>query len=133
VPTLIDARADGVTSAPIRVTPPPPPSKRFLDEKVFVEECAARINAFIRSYPKEARHILAAFLPYEHELASVHEEIAPSRPPGTTVAALLAGILQTHHGRGWVLTPVFGRDPKIGTIVLRLDVARQDADDVATV
>lgn len=88
-----------------------------------------RINAFIRSYPKEARHILAAFLPYEHELATVHEAVDPSRPPGASVAALFAGILQTHHGRGWVLSPVFGRDPEIGTIVLRLDVTRQDTGD----
>lgn len=127
VPTLIDPEADGVTSKPIRIGPPPPP--RALDERAFVEECALRINAFIRAYPKEARHVLAAFLPYEHELAIVHEAISPTKPPGTSVAALFAGILQTHHGRGWVLTPVFERDPEIGTIVTRLDVTRQDEPD----
>lgn len=124
------------------VPPPPPwndgiptpiedesPVPSVLDERAFMEECAERLNRFIRTYPREARHVLAAFLPYEHELATVQGYMDPSRPPGSTVAALFAGILQTQHGQGWVLTPVFEKDPEFGTIVIRLDVVRQDADD----
>jgi hypothetical protein len=115
VPSVVEA--DNTMGGPIPLSP--------FDELEFIRECAARLNAFIRTYPKEAHRVLAAFLPYEHELAELHEAFDPSRPPGVSVAALFAGIFQTQHGQGWVLSPVFGRDPELGTIVLRLDVTRQ--------
>lgn len=114
--------SDGVTSEPILVGPP------VLDEEQFANECASRINAFISTYPREARHLFAAFLPYEHELAQVHADACDSEdetPPGVTVGNLVAGILQTQHGTGWVLRPVFGKDPILGMTIVRLCVVRQ--------
>lgn len=119
MPEVLPPEADGVTSAPIRVP-------AILDEREFMQECADRFNAFIEKCPREARHLFAAFLPYQHELAEFQDDEDPEDPPGITVGALLAGILQTPHRNGWYLRPLLARDPEIGTIIIRLDVARQD-------
>lgn len=97
-----------------------------LDERTFVEECCARLNAFLLMVPEDARQILGTFVEYHHELARLHRteqvrkrlerELPPVDPeddaaPGSTVAALFAGILQTRHGDGYCLRPVFVPDP----------------------
>jgi len=108
---------DGVTSRPIHV----------LDERAFMQEVADRINAFIRTYPREARRVLSAFIPYEHELAELHAAATGGdRPPGATVGGLIAAVLQTHHGTGYYLRPVMAPDGERGTIVVRVEIARQD-------
>jgi hypothetical protein len=98
-----------------------------LDELTFMRECAARMNAFIRMYPKEARRLLRAFVPYEHELAEVYERFRtkPSKkPPGVTFGALYAAVLQTHHGTGYYLRPVVEDE-----IIVRIEVIRQSDDE----
>lgn len=87
-----------------------------------MQECANRINSFLKAYPREAQKSLATFIPYEHELAQLHEEY--DAPPGISVGALFAAILQTHHGTGWYLRPQRSCDAKTGLI--GLEVARQD-------
>ena len=76
------------------MTEKPPPAKteadeafHTVDELAFMRECAARINAFISTYPEEARHVLSAFIPYEHELVEIHKSFRSkpsSIPPGVT-------------------------------------------------
>lgn len=95
-----------------------------LDEKTFMQECANRINSFLKSYPREARRSLSQFISYEHELAQLHEEF--DAPSGISVGALFAGILQTHHGTGWYLRPNMAHDAKLGKVVVSVEVARQD-------
>lgn len=90
-----------------------------------MQECADRFNTFIQKCPREARHLFAAFLPYEHELAR-YAIVDPEDPPGITVGALLAGVLQTPKHNGWYLRPLLARDPELGTIIIRLDVAKQE-------
>jgi hypothetical protein len=109
-----------------------------LDEHAFMKECAARMNAFIQTYPEEAQHVLRAFIPYQHELVEVHKAVLPpgsKKIPGVTFGAMYAAVLQTHHGVGYYLYPVVEEDPddpRNGEI-LRLEVRRQgpeeDGDD----
>jgi hypothetical protein len=100
-----------------------------LDELTFMRECAARMNAFIHTYPEEAQRVLRAFIPYEHELAEVHERMLRrpgTAPPGVTFGALYAAVLQTHHGTGYYLAPVIDDDR-----IVRLEVRRQGDDESA--
>lgn len=97
-----------------------------IDELAFMLECAARLNAFIRTYPEEAQHVLRTFVPYEHELVEVHEKMRPrgnASLPGVTFGALFAAVLQTHHGKGYYMRPVVEDG-----LILRLEVVRQEED-----
>jgi len=112
------------------MTEKPPPAKkeadkvfRTVDELAFMRECAARMNAFISTYPNEARHALSAFIPYEHELVEIHKSFRnkPSDvPPGVTFGALFAAVLQTHHGTGYYLRPLIENNQ-----IVKLEVASQ--------
>jgi hypothetical protein len=105
---------DGNTSRPIPI----------LDERAFMQEVADRVNAFIRTYPREARRMLSAFIPYEHELAELHLAASGgSHPPGATVGGIIAAVLQTPHG--YYLKPVL-ISGKEGAYIARVDVAVQD-------
>lgn len=102
-----------------------------LDEKAFVEECCIRLNAFLAAAPQDAQHLLGTFLAFQHELASVQVEIQDplsDRKAGSTVAALFAGILQTRHGDGWCIRPIFLPDPnRPGKNTLaRFEAVKQD-------
>lgn len=90
-----------------------------LDEVAFMNEVCARLNAFLATYPEEAQHLFQQFLPYRHELVSVHQEMRrvsrmlrglppenPRPPAGVTLANLFVALLQTHHGNGYVIQPV---------------------------
>ena len=110
-PTRIEE--DGDTNTPIRA----------LDEEAFMLEVCDRMNNFIATYPNEAQSALAMFIPYQEELAWVHRQMSPDTKPGATVAAFFAGVFQTQHGRGWVLSPVLDRANRN---ILRFEVKRQE-------
>ena len=112
-----------------------------LDEFTFMQECADRINAFLRNYPEEAQHVLTLFVEYQHELVDVHqnfrrldraskglppeaEEEEPS--PGAPMASLISAILQTHHGTGYYLRPILARAANGDVIIRRIEVASQE-------
>lgn len=104
-----------------------------LDEQAFMQAVANRLNAFISTYPLESQHVLAQFIPYQHELVQVHNdaraqnraqkglppEPVPS-PAGITIGQLFAALLQTHHGNGYVLKPVVLPDPDTGPGCVRI-------------
>ena len=104
------------------------------DEKAFMQECADRLNAFIHTYPDEAQHVLATYVTYEHELVAVHEhatrhKIHKSKPPGVTIAALFAALLQTHRGNGFFIRPLVVPDPDAGvgcSRIVKFNVVEQD-------
>ena len=138
-----------MTQTPSQKKPPPATtpdeSFRTVDEHPFMQECAARINAFIQTYPQEAGHVLCAFVPYRHELVEIHTQIREAHraergepqkdgpEPGVTFAALFAAILQTHHGVGYYLAPVMDEDPRSPTFMklLRVEVKRQGEDEAS--
>jgi hypothetical protein len=110
-----------------------------LDERTFMQECADRLNGFLRTYPREAQHVLTTFVEYEHELLDVHRNLrrlnraAKGLPPeedepepGTPMASLICAILQTHHGTGYYLRPRLSRSPDGDVIIEKLEVASQD-------
>jgi hypothetical protein len=95
-----------------------------LDEQTFMLEVCERLNDFIKHYPNDSQQIFSRFVPYEDELAWVHQQIAgPDSAPGATVAALFCGIFQTHVGTGWVLQPVLDHSKRT---LVRFKVVRQD-------
>lgn len=115
-PELIDPQQDSISKTPILL----------IDEKVFMEEVAGRINGFLATHPKEAQYLLSHFIEFRHELVSIYEtereaaRIARGMPeipaeykraPGLTIGALLGALMQTHHGTGYVLKPVILPDP----------------------
>lgn len=90
-----------------------------VDEVAFMNEVCARLNAFLTTYPEEAQHLFGQFLPYRHELVSVHQEMrrmtreirglppeTPPPPAGATLVNLFVALMQTHHGNGYVIQPV---------------------------
>ena len=112
-----------------------------LDEFTFMQECADRLNGFLRRYPEEAQHVLTLFVEYQHELVEVHQnfrrldrasrglppeddEDEPS--PGAPVASLMSAILQTHHGTGYYLKPMLARAANGDVIIRRIEVAPQE-------
>lgn len=107
-----------------------------IDERTFVTECCARLNAFLLLAPLEAQRLLRTVLPYKHELVDLHRRHQVSLgldpdvddDPGVPVAALFAGILQTRHGDGYYIRPVFGRDPTDPPrhVLLRFEVGSQE-------
>jgi hypothetical protein len=104
-----------------------------LDEETFMREVAARLNAFLDTYPSESQHVLSQFIEYKHELVGVHTYLRAKErkrqgkpvdhnapPPGINVAQLFAALLQTHQGNGWVLRPIFLPDPDSGPGYVRI-------------
>lgn len=93
----------------------PPQPFVLHDESAFMHECADRLNAFLQTYPAEAQHVLGTYIPYEHELVDVYEQLpdhsSRPKPPGIAVGALFAALLQTHMGTGYVLRAVIVLDP----------------------
>lgn len=85
-------------------------------ELAFMLECARRVNRFIETYPLEARRVLAAYVPYAHELAKLHEMFLDEEdgdPPGATLAALVCALLQTPPDEpleGYFMLPVIEDD-----------------------
>lgn len=109
MPEHIDPQNDTATTTSI-VT---------VDEVAFMNEVCARLNAFLTTYPEEAQHLFYQFLPYRHELVSVHQEMRrmtreaqglppenPSPPAGVMLINLFVSLMQTHHGNGYVIQPV---------------------------
>ena len=116
---------------------PDSPTKALpvIDEQLFMQECADRINTFLINFPNEAQHVLSAFIPYEHEFVEIYKEFrARNRPdtprtaPGVTVAALFAALMQTPHGNGWFLRPVLMPDPDNpgDALIVRVEAVRQN-------
>jgi len=100
----------------------------MLDEQTFMLEVCERLNDFIKHYPNDSQQVFARFLPYEDELAWIHEQIAgPESTPGATVAALFCGIFQTHVGTGWFIRPVLDRTNRT---LVRFEVVKQE--DIAS-
>lgn len=110
---------------------------KVIDELVFMRECATRINLFVNSCPNEALHIFKAFIPYKHELREVHARMQSptgagtpnARGPGITFVALMAAVLQTHHGTGYYLAPVIENDRFVCVRVARQDEEESGAKD----
>lgn len=115
-----------------------------LDERTFVTECCGRLNAFLLKAPKEAQHVLQTFIEYRHELVGLHrnhhvakriaegtllDDEGPQPVAGAPVAAIFAGLLQTPHGDGFYIRPIFIPDPENpgGHVLLKFEVAGQDA------
>lgn len=108
----------------------------FLNEEDFAQEVANRLNTFIMSYPKEAQGIFQIYFEYEDELKTAHSQLAQEEgfdsAPGSNFAAFICAVLQTQHGNGYLIRPVYKPDPKkrlSSRIIEKFVVVRQtDAD-----
>ena len=114
-----------------------------LDELTFMQECADRFNQFLRSYPREAQHVLSHFIRYQHELVEVHRNYrrltraAQGKPPekeeptpGAPLASLVNAILQTQGtATGYYLRPILvpGDEPD-DMFIEKFEVVSHDED-----
>lgn len=108
-----------------------------MDEKVFLDELARRINGFFESCPLEAREFFETRYRYQHEMKAqkeilhrqgvlTDEEMQEPHLECASVAGLLAAMTQTlGTGSGWVLLPILQIEEGGKGVLSGVQVVRQ--------